>query len=404
MKHKLSFSIFALFTTLLFSEISEAQNSQNWIQFRGINRNATIEKKLTDTLPEFIWKKNIGSGFSEVLVQGDMIFTMTSEKIDSTSGWEFLVAYNTLNGEELWKTKVDSIFIDVDSFGDGPRSTPCIDNENIYCFSSYGKLMALTLNEGKILWTVDFIKEFESSLPRWAFSSSPILLENALVIETGGSNMRGFASINKNTGETKWIKGLAHPYYCSPTIAIIDNKTQLIFANDTMLTSYDKEGNVLWEYRMPLRFPTATPLFISPNKIFVSSVSNTGSFMVKVEGESITQVFKSPAMKNHFSSSVYYDGYIYGFSNATLRCISAENGETKWSKRGLGKGSLINVGKKLLVLSDKGVLKIVEAIPDMYTEKSSTQALKGKSWTAPSYANGIVYMRNLEEMAAYKLN
>jgi len=350
-----------------------------------------------------VWKKSIGSGYSEILVQNDIIYTMTGEKIDSVSGWEYVEAFDSKTGEQIWKTKVDSIFIDVDNFGDGPRATPAIDELNIYSITSFGKLMALSLKTGKIIWTVDFVKEYESTMPRWAFSSSPILLENTIIIEAGGTDLRGFASINKKTGKTEWIKGLGHSTYCSPIVAKIDNKEHLIFANDTMLTSFDTEGNILWEYRMPLRFPTAMPLFISPNKVFVSSVSNTGGFLVKVEGNKVTEVFNNTTMKNHFSSSCYNDGYIYGFSNATLRCISAESGETMWSKRGLGKGSLIRIGDNLLVLSDKGVLKTISATPEVYTEKSSVQAIDGKSWTAPSYSNGYIFLRNLQEIASYKL-
>jgi outer membrane protein assembly factor BamB len=55
------------------------------------------------------------------------------------------------------------------------------------------------------------------------------------------------------------------------------------------------------------------------------------------------------------------------------------------------------------VLSDKGKLILVEATPEAYKEISSFQALEGKSWTAPSFANGKVFLRNLTEMACYKL-
>ncbi len=70
----------------------------------------------------------------------------------------------------------------------------------------------------------------------------------------------------------------------------------------------------------------------------------------------------------------------------------------------MGKGSLILIDDNLLVLSDQGKLAIVDATPDAYTEKSATQVINGKSWTAPSFANGKLYVRNLTEMACYKLN
>ena len=43
-------------------------------------------------------------------------------------------------------------------------------------------------------------------------------------------------------------------------------------------------------------------------------------------------------------------------------------------------------------------------MPEEYTERASFQAIDGKSYTAPSYADGKVYLRNLDEMASYKLD
>ena len=169
-----------------------------------------------------------------------------------------------------------------------------------------------------------------------------------------------------------------------------------------MFLSFDIEGNELWSYKMPIRGPIPTPLFIAPNKFFVSSMG--GSFLMKVENNKATELCDKTSLNNFFSSSCYYNGNIYGLTNKALKCISASNGELKWSEKGFGSGSLILVGNKLLVLSDKGVLKLVEASPEAYTEKGSIQAIDGKSWTAPSFANGNVYIRNLEEMASYKLD
>ena len=88
---------------------------------------------------------------------------------------------------------------------------------------------------------------------------------------------------------------------------------------------------------------------------------------------------------------------------ASLRCISAETGNVKWSKRGFGKGTLILVGNNLLVLSDQGKLAVAEASPDSYVEVGSIQAIQGKSWTAPSFQDGKIYVRNLTETACYSL-
>lgn len=77
--------------------------------------------------------------------------------------------------------------------------------------------------------------------------------------------------------------------------------------------------------------------------LFVSGVRNPGFFIIEVKDNRATEVIIGSSMKNDFSSCCYLNGYIYGFHVAALRCISAETGEVKWTKRGFGKGSLIIV-------------------------------------------------------------
>ncbi|MBT3751269.1 MAG: PQQ-binding-like beta-propeller repeat protein [Bacteroidetes bacterium] len=407
MKLKKSFFILSILIAVSISLLSLKSGDQgSWEQFRGNNRNgASIETNINEewlsNSPELVWKKSIGSGFSELLVSNGKVFTMTGEKTDSLKGLEFMVAYDAKTSEEVWKTYVDSMMIEPDGSGDGPRPTPAIDEKAIYCLSSHGKLRALSLDDGEILWTVDFLKKFDNK-PGWNYTTSPILYNDGLFIEVGGTESRGFASFDKDTGEVLWVNGEGRPSYCSPTIAAIDGGIHVIFANGTQLMSFDKTGNELWSYSMPIQSPTATPLFIAPNKIFMSS--NAGCFMIKIENNEATEVFDSKSMRNTFSTSCYFNDHIYGISRGgALKCISASDGESKWSQRGFGLGSLIRVGNKLLALSDKGVVKLVEAVPEAYTEKVSFQAIEGKSYTAPSFANGKLYLRNLTEMVSYKL-
>ena len=107
-------------------------------------------------------------------------------------------------------------------------------------------------------------------------------------------------------------------------------------------------------------------------------------------------------MKNQFSSSVLHDGHIYGFDNKTLKCIVAATGEERWKQSGLGHGSLILADGQLVVLSESGELALVEATPDGLPR---ARALPGRSTAAagraPSLANGVLYVRNQEDLLAF---
>ncbi len=57
----------------------------------------------------------------------------------------------------------------------------------------------------------------------------------------------------------------------------------------------------------------------------------------------------------------------------------------------------------VLVLSERGDLALVRASTDGFEEVARMKALEGKTWNHPVVVDGVVYVRNGEEAAAYKL-
>jgi len=404
--NKLLLSLIIVINSL--SGFTQNNQAEAWNQFRGAERNGLSTESLSEfdcskSQPELVWKKNIGSAFSELAISEGVVYTMVSEVVDSLTGSEYLAAFSEETGDEIWKTKVDSIYFDEDGWGNGSRATPTVDEKYIFTFSGHGKLTANQKKDGSFVWQHDFVKEFGSKTPRWGFASSPLVVGDNVIMEVGGTESRAFMAFNKENGDIVWSSSDGAASHDSPLLASIEGQEQIIFANGRTLYSLLPEGDTLWTYSMPFGGATAIPVFIPPNKLFLSAVRNPGFFVVEVENNKATEVINGVSMKNDFSSCVYHDGYIYGFHVAAVRCISAETGEAKWTKRGYGKGSLILVDNKLIILSDKGKLIIADASPEAYNENCSLQAIDGKSWTAPSYYNGKVFVRNLTEMACYKL-
>lgn len=406
-KTKLFLTACALFF-LYFADTAHSQQikSEEWNQFRGINRNGVAEcsdlVNFTNEPPKLIWKKKLGDGFSELTIADGKIYTMISERQDSTTGNEFIAAFDEKTGDEIWRTKVDKMFFD--TFGDGPRSTPAIGEEYIFSLSSYGKLTANSKKDGKIIWQIDFMAKYNSKVPRWGFSSSPVIVGKNVIVEVGGTESRAFMAFDKKTGEEIWNKGEGDASYNSPVVNKINGTDCIIFANGNKVYSLNTSGDTIWTFNSPISNPTGMPIVFDNNKIFISAIRNPGFIVLEVNDNKANEISRGISMKNDYSSSVYHNGFVYGFNVAALQCISVATGEKKWTKRGFGKGSLIRVGNQLLVLSDKGDLIQIKATPDEYIEMGNFRAIEGKSWTAPSFANGKVYLRNLTEMACYELN
>jgi outer membrane protein assembly factor BamB len=152
----------------------------------------------------------------------------------------------------------------------------------------------------------------------------------------------------------------------------------------------------------------APPVFVAPDLVFASASYDAGAKVVRLvsDGDSVgaEDVWEHQLMRNHFNGSVDVDGHLCGFDKAFLKCIDAASGETTWTRRGFGKGSLIRADGKLVVLSERGKLALMRADASEPVELASHQVLTGRSWTQPALSNGRLYVRNASEMVALDLS
>lgn len=399
----------ALMLGAAFQVAGEAADS-DWPQFRGVNRDGISPATgLLETWPEAgpkeVWRQTIGEGFSGMAVVGDRLYTMYAVEKDGKAV-EVAAAYDATSGKEHWHhligDKLDT------EFGNGPRATPTVDGDRVYVLGSRGHLVALGTADGAEHWRVDLTDAFGTPLPTWGFSSSALVDGDKLVVETGGAEGKGYAAFDKNDGSVIWTTGDASGTgYSSPLALTVNGERRYVYVSNQTLRCIDENGKEVWNHPWPRGETHAMPVHVPPNKIFASGAQGVGGALIQVdesvEPAVIEEKWQTDRFKNHFSSSVLHDGVLYGFDNATLKAIRVEDGEQAWVKRGLGKGSLIYADGHLLVLSDRGILKKVEATPDAYVEKGSVQALDGRSWTSPTLAGNRLYLRNHTEMVSYDL-
>lgn len=384
---------------------SENNSAKSWSQYRGPNRNGVSAERIVlkpwpESGPALVWKRAIGEGFSGIAISNGVGFT--ADAPDST---EDLLAFDLQTGKDIWRVGMDKKFMEL--LGNGPRSTPTAADGMVFGLSSEGVLVAVEAASGKEVWRVSLAEKFQGKRPGRGYSVSPIVDGELVFVEAAGADDHAIVALDKMTGATRWGSHTARASHSSPVIADIAGIRQYIFPTGGKAISLDAEGEELWSIKAPPGI-IAMPVFIEPNRVFLSGSTDNGCAMVQIEqhGDSLhaEEVWQNRWMINHFNSSTYFEGHIYGFSKATLTCIDAQTGERKWRKRGFGKGSLIVAGGHLIVLSDQGELVLIEATPDSYNEISYfPKALDGKSWTEPAFSDGKLYLRNLKEMICYDL-
>jgi len=393
--------------------------SGHWPMYRGAHSNGVAASITSITpwsegqAPPQVWRRPLGEAFSGLTFSDNMLITGFSE--DST---EFLGAFDPQSGEEIWRYKMNKLY--VEEFGNGPRATPAVDAHRVYMFDSWGVMHGVDLNTGKGLWKNPLAQTFKlKSAQNRGFCASPILLDGVIIQFVSGLDSTAFMGLDCLSGHVLWRKGSALPTFSSPALTEILGEKQAIFSSGRVImrdgkrrghyetTALNAKGETLWT-GPGLPGIITMPIGTADNQIFVASQGRWGSMTLSISKENgkykAEKLWNSRNMRTHFNSAVFHNGFIYGFSNATLECLNAENGERQWRQRGLGKSSLIVLGHRLLILSDKGKVFLVEATPAKYNELAAFQAIEGKSWTAPTFVNGKLYVRNQEEMACYDLS
>ena len=87
-------------------------------------------------------------------------------------------------------------------WGDGPRSTPSVDGDKVYCMSAQGNLACLDVNSGKQVWGIK-MSDYGGSVPKWGYAESP-LVDGDLVVCTPGGDECTMLAVNKDTGKEVW--------------------------------------------------------------------------------------------------------------------------------------------------------------------------------------------------------
>ena len=271
-------------------------------------------------------------------VVGGRLYTMYVH-----GGEEYAVCLDAGTGEVLWRTRTDDLLMERQG-GDGPRATPTVDGGTVYVSSAYGKLYALDSRTGSLKWSRDLVREYGSRRARWGFCPSPLVAGNLVLIEAGGGG-HSLIAFDKTSGEVAWKTGSDKLGYSSPIAVTIGQTSQAVFFTGRGLISVAPEnGQVLWQHPWTTRHDVnaATPVFIPPGRFFISSGYGTGGTVVEVSategGYSVKEVWRNREMKNHFATSIYYEGHLYGFDASILKCIDAGTGAEKLEEPGLRQG------------------------------------------------------------------
>src|SRR5262245_18670023 len=264
--------------------------------------------------PKELWRVPIGGGFGSCAVVGGKLYVQ-----DRQGEKERVVCLDTETGKQLWDYAYDPPQVGNIGFGIGPRATPTVVGNWVYTVGMSGKLLAIeaTPTGPNVKWSHDLISEFGGRLPEWGIAGSPLVYNDLVIVQPGGSGA-AVVAFDKTTGEVKWKAGSNPPSYSSAVVAPVGGQdTVFAFMGDALLAVRPTDGKVMDRFKWSTQHwgNIATPLVVSDDGtntyVFISAGYGSGSALLRAEksGDEVklVKVYARRNYQNHHATSVYKD-------------------------------------------------------------------------------------------------
>ena len=385
----------------------------DWPQFLGPSRNgvyagADLAEAWPEEGPPIRWRKKVGQGFSGPIVSADklVLFHRLDEK-------EVVECLEASSGKTVWRYDYPAGYRDDFGFDEGPRATPTMVEGKLFTFGAEGVLHCLDFNKGKRIWSMNSKTEFAAPKGFFGMACSPLVEGNAVLLNVGGANGAGIVALDKASGKLLWKATDDEASYSSPVAATLNGMRYAIFFTRRGLVALEPaSGKVCfdfpWRPRIHSSVSAATPLVVG-DQIFLSASYQTGAALLRVKDNAVEKIWSSDeVLSNHYATSVYRDGFLYGFDGrqelgSNLRCVEWRTGKVRWSEDRFGAGTVTLAGQRLLVVRENGELLVAPASPDAFRPIARAQILPAGVRAYPALAEGRLYARSRDTLVCVDL-
>ncbi|HVY70932.1 MAG TPA: PQQ-binding-like beta-propeller repeat protein [Verrucomicrobiae bacterium] len=406
-------AILAASTGLVMALATAPVQAGDWPQFLGPTRDGRYDgPKLNESWPaegpKVLWKRPVGHAFAGPAVADGKVILF--HRVEDR---EVVEALDAVSGKALWKFDYATAYQDDFGFDDGPRATPTIAGGRIYSFGAEGSLHCLDLATGKNVWEVDTKARYAAGKGFFGLVCAPLVEGDAVLLNIGGRDGAGIVAFHKDTGKLLWKATDDEASYSSPVAATLNGKRAAVFFTRAGLVVLDPATGTVrsrftWRSRMGASVNAAAPIVVGDD-IFLTASYQTGAVLLHATEGSLQKVWSGDqSLSSHYATSVYRDGFLYGYDGRqemgpSLRCIEFKTGKVRWTQEGFGAGTVILAGDRMLLMKEDGNVVLAAASPDKYQQLASAQVLGRGVRPYPALADGRFYARDTKNLVCLEL-
>ena len=411
--------ILALTLALVLPAAASAAPTESWTQWGGPHHDFKAPSKgIADawpaTGPKQLWSRELGDGYSTILVEDGKLYTMYRV---GGGDEEAIISLDAATGKTLWEHRYDSDLNEghVTQFGSGPRSTPLLSGAALYAIGVSGKFHSVEKTTGKVRWAHDLWgEEFGGNFLNHGYSSSPIEYKETVIATVGGEG-KSLVAFNKDDGSVAWQNLSYKNSYSTPQILEVDGHEQMVVFMAKELIGVDpNNGAELWRYPQENQWDQNInlPALVDGQYLFLSSVQAGARGLKLTVGDDgktdVEELWSSRKIQFYHATTVHDGEWVYGSSGsrspAFMSAVNIKTGEIPWRKRGFAKANSIYADGHVIVLDEDGKLYLTTATPEDLTVHSEVELLDKVAWSAPTVVGTKMYVRDKLNIMALDLS
>jgi outer membrane protein assembly factor BamB len=400
-----------------------ASKSASWPRFRGQNYDnisrATI--KLTSGWdgagPKILWSVDLGEGHAGPVIANGMVYLLD---YDEEKRQDLLRCFSFQDGREIWRCGYD-LFVKRNH--GMSRTVPAVSGSYVVTIGPKCQVMCVSADSGRFKWGIDLARDFNAEVPLWYTGQCPLINDTLAIIAVGGSSL--IIAVGCESGRVIWKTPNPNNWKMSHASIIpmtIEGKKLFVYSalGGVVGVSAGGEdvGKVLFEsaeWNQTVIAPS--PVCLGDGKILFTAGYGAGSMLSrvsKINGKFTLEVLQKlkpdQGLAAEQQTPVYYNQYLYSIMpkdagalrNQFVCCDPQDVSKIIWSSgktKRFGLGPFLMADDKFFILSDDGVLTVIEGSTKEYRQIAEAKILQGHdAWGPLAIADGKLIARDSRQM------
>ncbi len=414
----------------LFAEFDgvSSQIQGRWPRFRGAGfDNISRENiRLADTWgesgPDILWSLDLGEGHAGPVVANGRVYILD---YDEEIRADILRCFSFENGAEIWRRGYE---INIKRNHGMSRTVPAVTDKYVVTIGPKCHVMCVDAVSGDFKWGIDLQREYQAEEPLWYTGQCPLIDGSLAVIAVGGTSL--LIGVDCETGEIVWETPNPNNWLMSHSSVLpftIHGVKMYVYSAIGGIVGVSAEegtaGQIVFESKLWNHTVIApSPIYLGDGRIFLTAGYGAGSLMLKINvengvftAEALQTLKPEEGMASEQQTPIYYKGHLFSIlpkdagplRNQLVCCHPDDVSQFVWSSgktNRFGLGPYIVADDKFYVLSDDGVLTVLEASVNGYEQLAQAKVLDGfDAWGPLAIVDGRLLARDSHRMVCVDL-